>query len=451
MLHWQPGYVYPPVFYPPHYALGPLHILLYLAIAVVVGILTYRRPALGVGALIVCLPFAEARYAFDTSVTIPKAAFVGFVLALLWHRPSFAILRRPPMPLIAGAFGAVLGAIALSAAFALDKEPVLREFAKWLEYGILFVTVAVAFDNDADDRPIWASLIGIAILESVYGIAQLFVGAPSGVIVQHHILPRIAGSLEGPNQFAGWLNLIFPVLFARMLLHRSASLVVAVALSGAATALTLSRSGIVAAFVAITIVVAMSRPPKSIGLRLAGGGAVVLIVLIGAALMVGFEWHFFSLAEVPGPNHLGTRAILWSSAVELWQRSPILGIGAGNFQLDLGLVGHPDVRTHANSVYLQFLAETGVVGFAALLWLIYATIAPFVRRYSRRALVIGFAAANIAIVLHQIFDYLWFFPKVGGVWALLLGVAVAELLASREDAGAIPHVIRSREREPVPS
>jgi O-antigen ligase len=451
MLRWQPGYVYPPVFYPPHYALGPLHVLFYIAIAIAVGWLTYRRPALGVGALILCLPFAEARYAFGTSMTIPKAAFIGFVLALLWHRPSLAILRRPPMPLVMSAFGALLVAIALSATFALHEGPVLREFGKWLEYAVLFVTVAVAFDNDADDRPIWWSLIGIAIFESLYGIAQLFTGAPSGVIVQNHILPRIAGSLEGPNQFAGWLNLIFPVLFARALLHRSGWLVVAVALSGAATALTLSRSGIVAGFVGAAVVISMSRPPKSVGLRLAGGGAIVLAVLVGAALMVGFEWHFFTLAEVKVPNHLGTRAILWSSALALWQHSPILGVGAGNFQLDLGLVGHPDVRTHANSVYLQFLAETGVVGFAALLWLIYATIAPFVRRYSRRALVIGFAAANIAIVLHQIFDYLWFFPKVGGVWALLLGVAVAELLASRDDAGAIPHVIRSRRREPVPS
>lgn len=451
MLRWQPGYVYPPVYYPPHYTLGPLHVLLYLAIAAVVGFLTYRRPALGVGALIVCLPFAEARYAFGTSMTIPKAAFIGFVLALLWHRPSFAILRRPPMPLIMSAFVAVLSAIAISSAFALHRGPVLREFGKYLEYAILFAAVAIAFDNDADDRPIWWSLIGIAILESLYGIAQLFVGANSGVIVNHHILPRISASLEGPNQFSGWLNLVLPVLFARMLLHRSGWLVVAVALSGAATALTLSRSGIVAGFVAIAIVVAMSRPPKEVSMRLAGGGAVVIAVLIGAALMVGFEWHFFSLAEVPGPNHLGTRAILWSSAVTLWQHSPIVGVGAGNFQLDLGLVGHPDVRTHANSVYLQFLSETGLVGFAALLWLIYATIVPFVRRYSRRALVIGFAAGNIAIVLHQIFDYLWFFPKVGGVWALLLGIAVAELLASREDAGAIPHVIRSREREVVPS
>jgi len=438
VIRWQPGYVYPPVFHPPHYPLGPLHALFFVGVALVVGGLTLRRPALGIGALILCLPFAEARYLFGTSVTIPKAAFVGFVVALLVQRPALTVLRDRTAGMIVAAFACVLAAIAVSASAALHPGPVVREFAKYAEYGVTFVAVAVAFSNDPDDRPIWTALIGIAIAESLYGLAQLLIGAPSGMVVRGNILPRIAGSLEGPNQFAGWLNLIFPVLFARMLLHRDPWLVGAVILSGIATAFTLSRSGIVAGFIGAIIVIAMSRPPREVGVRLASGGAILLIALVGAGLMVGFEAHFFSLAEVPQPDHLGTRSILWSSALELWQRSPLTGVGAGNFELDLGMVGHPDVRTHANSVYLQFLAETGILGLAAVLFLIYASIAPFVQRYSRRALVIGVAAANIAIALHQIFDYLWFFPKVGGVWALLLGIGLVELLASREDVGMLP-------------
>ena len=440
MIQWQPGHVYPPVFYPPHYVLGPKHALVFLGIAIVVGWLTHRRPSLGIGALILCLPFAEARYLAGTSITIPKAAFAGFLIALALQRPLPAanVIARRPVTLILIGFIAVLAAIALSSAFALHRDPVFREFAKYLEYTVLFMAAAIAFHNDPDDRPIWWSLIGIAIFESLYGFTQLFFGAHSGVIVRHHVIPRIAASLEGPNQFAGWLNLIFPVLFARMLLHRNVWLVAAVVLSGIATAFTLSRSGIVAAFVAAAIVIVMTRPPRDVSVRLATGAAVLLIALVGIGLMVGFEWHFFSLAEVEGPNHLGTRAILWSSALELWKTSPLLGIGAGNFELDLGLVGHPDVHTHANSLYLQFLAETGILGLLAVLYLVRASIVPFVRRYSRRALVIGVAAANIAIALHQIFDYLWFYPKVGGFWALLLGIGVVELLASREDVGALP-------------
>jgi len=310
---------------------------------------------------------------------------------------------------------------------------------EWLiEHAVRPLAIAVAFASDPDDRPIWWSLIGIAIFESVYGMAQLLIGAPAGVVVRGQVLARIAGSLEGPNQFAGWLNLIVPILFARMLIHRDAWLVAATVLASIATVLTLSRSGIVAGLIGLVLVVVVTRPPKRVGLRLATTGAIIAAVLIGVGLMIGIEARFFSLAEASQPDHLGTRAILWSSAIELWKMSPLTGIGAGNFELDLGMVGHPEVRTHANSIYLQFLAETGIVGLAAILFLIYRSIATFARSYSRRPLVVGVFAANIAIALHQIFDYLWFYPKVGAFWCLLLGVGVVELIASRDDVGALP-------------
>jgi hypothetical protein len=51
---------------------------------------------------------------------------------------------------------------------------------------------------------------------------------------------------------------------------------------------------------------------------------------------------------------------------------------------------------------------------------------------------VGVFAATATIALHQIFDYLWFFPKVGVFWCLLLGIGVVELVASRDDVGIVP-------------
>jgi O-antigen ligase len=115
-----------------------------------------------------------------------------------------------------------------------------------------------------------------------------------------------------------------------------------------------------------------------------------------------------------------------------------VGIGAGNFEFDLGMVGHPEIRTHANSLYLQALSEMGLVGFAATLYLIWTVISTFARSFSRRPLLIGVFAANIALALHQVFDYLWFFPKVGIFWAILLAIGVIEVLAARNDVGPVP-------------
>jgi O-antigen ligase len=441
MIRWQPGYVYPPVWEPPHYVLGPLHALFYLAIAVAVGLLAYRRPSLGVGALIVCAPFAEARYIFDTSITVSKAALIGFVIALLVHRASLRVLAEKPVRAILLAFAAVLAAIVLSTLHAAHLDAVARELLKWIEYTAVFAAVVVGFALDPDDRPIWTALIAIGLFEVAAAVYELLFGAASGVIVAGHNVPRVAGTLEGPNQFAAWLNLLLPVLFARMLSDRNRWLIVAVALCTMAEVATLSRSGIVAALVGGAVVLLVTRPERRVGLSFAAGAAVVIAILVAAGLAFGLEARFFSVAEVPQPDHLGTRAILWAAAIDLWRTSPLIGIGAGNFEFDLGLVGHPEVHTHANSLYLQALSETGLVGLAATLYLIWSVIATFARSFSRRPLLIGVFAANIALALHQIFDYLWFFPKVGVFWAILLAIGVVEVLAARDDVGPVPEAV----------
>ncbi len=438
MIRWQPGYVYPPVFYPPHYTLGPLHALFFVAILIAVALLTYRRPALGVGALIVCAPFADARYFMGTSITVPKAALVGFVIALIVRRVPLAFFRERPVRMLLLAFAGVLAAIAISALAATHRDAVAREWLKWFEYALTFAAVIAGFASDPDDRPVWTALIAIGFFEFFEAVFQLFTGAASGVFVGGHNVPRVAGSLEGPNQFAGWLNLLLPVLFARLLTDRNPWLVGSVVLCTIAEAATLSRSGIVAAVVGAALVLVVTRPSRQVGFRFAFGGAIVAAILVTLGLSIGLEARFFSLAEVPQPDHLGTRAILWQSALDLWHRSPLVGIGAGNYEFDQAMVGHPEIQTHANSLYLQALSETGLIGFGATLFLIWTVMITFARSYSRRPLIIGIFAANVALALHQVFDYLWFFPKVGSFWAILLAIGVVEVVIARGDAGPVP-------------
>jgi O-antigen ligase len=438
MIRWQPGYVYPPVWEPPHYALGPLHVLFFVLLAIAVGLLTYRRPALGVGALILCAPFAEARYFMGTSITVSKAALIGFVIGLIVHRTSLRVLGEKPVRALLLAFAAILAAIVLSALRAQHEDAVVRELLKWIEYVAVFAAVVVGFAYDPDDRPVWTALIAIGLFEVAAAVHELLFGSSSGVIISGHNFPRVAGTLEGPNQFAGWLNLLLPVLFARLLRDRNPWLVAAVVLCALTELATLSRSGIVAALVAGAVVLVVTRPSRKVGLRFAAGAVVVAAILVTLGLAIGLEARFFSLAEVPQPDHLGTRAILWTAALDLWRTSPLVGIGAGNFEFDLGMVGHPEVHTHANSLYLQALSETGLIGFAATLFMIWTVIATFARSFSRRPLIIGVFAANIALALHQVFDYLWFFPKIGIFWAILLAIGVVEVLAARNDVGPVP-------------
>ena len=134
--------------------------------------------------------------------------------------------------------------------------------------------------------------------------------------------------------------------------------------------------------------------------------------------------RFFSTGEgLPGT--VGGRWELWRAAWRLWRQHPLLGIGAGNFELELGRAGLPGVRTHANSLFLQSLVEGGVPLLCAWLYTFGAAIVSFARGPFRQPLVAGALGAAIGLGLHHTVDFMIFFPKFGLMFwaAMALGAA----------------------------
>ena len=406
--------------------------LVYAVCAVAVALLTRRRPALGVAALLVLAPFDFARYAGPTTITTLKAGLVGMLLALTFSRPDLAAFRTFPVRVMLAAFAATLLAIALSAAHAQHLGAVVREAFKDGEYLLLFLGAVAAFATDPDDRPFWRMLEIAVTLVCISALAEYLVGAHSGIVVHGASFPRIAGALEGPNQLAGYLDVGLPVLVARALVHRDRTLVLVVALAAITDVLTISRSGIVGVALGVVVVLLVLRPLGGAAWRFAGVVAFVVAAGVALALRAGVPAGYFSLDQAPqAADHLANRSQLWHAAVELWRTSPVVGVGAGNYELDLAQAGLPNVRTHANSIYLQSLAETGILGLLATLGMFAVTIVTLGRSAVRRPLVVGALGATVALAAHQTFDDLFFFPKVATAYWLVVGVAVAEIAARR--------------------
>ena len=409
--------------------------LAYLVCAIVVGLLTRRRPAYGVAALLVLAPFDLARYVGPTTMTLLKAGLVGLLAALVLRGPDIAALRTAPVRAMLAAFALLLAAIALSLLHAGDRGAVLREGLKWVEYAVLFVGAAVAYATDPDERPFWRALELVVTLVALSALAEYALGAHSGMYIGGRLggayVPRIAGFLEGPNQLAGFFDVTIPVLVARALVHRDRTLVAVIALAAITDLGTLSRAGFCGAVIGVIVTVVMLRPGRAVAL-VGAGAAVIALAGVALALRAGVPAGYFSLAtQTQSSDHLGNRAELWQAAIALWRASPIVGVGAGNYELDLAQAGLVGVRTHANSLYLQSLAEGGIVGLAATLATLAITVLTLLRSAVRRPLVVGALGATSALAVHQIADYLVFFPKVGSVYWLVLGVAIAELAARR--------------------
>jgi O-antigen ligase len=109
----------------------------------------------------------------------------------------------------------------------------------------------------------------------------------------------------------------------------------------------------------------------------------------------------------------------WVAAIRMWELSPWLGVGPGNYA-----VVYPEVRLprweealgHAHNVYLNVLGESGLVGLAFFLALWVAVLVWVARRFVgwrrqgadwQAALAIGVIGVLVHLSVHNFFDNLF--------------------------------------------
>lgn len=125
------------------------------------------------------------------------------------------------------------------------------------------------------------------------------------------------------------------------------------------------------------------------------------------------------------------RLDLWGAALRLIASHPILGLGPDNFRhfygAELGLEGW-DERIQANNLYLEVLADFGIVGFAVFIWVLVEPLRSALLRLRALEAVDAYLALGIglgisAFLLHGMLDsFLAFTPTALLLW-LLLGLA----------------------------
>jgi len=261
-------------------------------------------------------------------------------------------------------------------------------------------------------------------------------------------VPRIASTLEGPNQFGAYLETVIPVLLSVLLfarLHRIAFIAGALLL-GLLTSdllLSFSRGAFWACAAGTVLVVAayiwtrrnadvhvLAALPKR-GAVVAASVALFVIPVAGAVLSPDALKHEF-LATPTATASMSVRGQLWSCADSLIASAPIFGVGAGNFadrNASCGLQLDAAWHGSANNWYLETAADLGFAGLALL--------AVFLGGMLLRArgtelwsdpIAVGAYGALLAIVLHGFVDDTMPFPKA----ALTFFIVIAMIPAMRE-------------------
>ena len=288
------------------------------------------------------------------------------LIFLAWNGLSFAWSEHP-----AAAFDA-LSRLALNA--------------------ILFLIVFTAIRTERDVmRVFWAFIIG-ASLATIVGVLTGSGPTPYGEAA------RISSGSDNANELAAVLVASTALATGLALISRRSPALRTVAfgaavLSLAGIVLTVSRSGLIALFVAAlaAVVFAGRWRPR--------------VLVISGLVIASAVFYFAFLAPETARQRVTTsqegghgREDIWRVGWRMVEAHPVRGVGAGNFSttsihyllIQPGLLRRSDfivdTQKVAHNAYLQAWAETGVIGLALFLGVILGLLAcslKAIRRFER--------------------------------------------------------------------
>ncbi len=326
--------------------------------------------------------------------------------------------------------------VLLSVMWAEQSAPVLDAVFRYLPNALLFLITYSAIRTR--EQALWligAFVIG-TLISAAYGMA---------VPTDPDAAERLSGAVGNANETAAALAAGSALAAALALALKEPVLRVAAAivvpLCVYSIFLTLSRGGLVALAAVLLAGIVMAgryRGPILI---------VTVIALLGS-------WGYFTVIAAPEArehiteNNGGTgRTDIWKVGWRMVEAEPVHGVGAGNFASssvhyliapgaivrDEFIVDTPKV---AHNMYLEILAELGMIGFALFIGIIgyalycaLAAVRGFVRQGDRQMEIVSRAlfVALIGLLVSDFFGSRQFSKQL---W-LLMSIAPALLALSR--------------------
>lgn len=435
-----------------------------------------------VGALLVLVVLTPLYFTTSLSdYNTPKLALVQVLTTLacaLWFTGMAVegrvyLIKSP----IYYALLAFMAANFISLFQAYNQPQGLETMFQYLCHFLLCLVVFNCVKAEGEGRAILWAVVGTASVISIIGLLQY-----------HHIydfhsewgLP--ISTLGNVTYVAEYLDVALPVALALALGGRGMGRYAA---GGAAflmlclVAVLGSRGGWIGVMVSAAVfvgawgwrgVIAGRRLLEGSALRVAVGIAVVAVLIVvvphipaGKGVTVGKvledRWAaIFQRSETAvrvQDESSRQRVLIWKDTLHMIRDRPLLGVGVGNFAYNLpkyasresaeslarmrAAVGMDLAAYQAHNGYLEVLAETGILGLAAFLWMFYAVCGMFyrlLRRYAHGetdALSVGLVAAAAATLVHALFSLNFQNPASASHFWIITGLAAVLERGGREE------------------
>lgn len=445
-----------------------------LLVGVILVVLIAIEPVVGLVITLAAGPLktliaTEAPY--DLPLDVGQIALAATIGAWFAHKTLHKPTRHLSLKAINPVFPPLLVFIFVSALSIIDAASTsagVRELLKWIEVALIAAITLDLIRSDARRLRwiVWAALAA-GTGHALIGLYEFFGGSGAdhlAITIAGRTFYRAFGSFGQPNPFAGFMGIGLTLALGTVwgsLRERAAIwqpvvyTVVAVLLAGALVA-SWSR-GAWMGVAAASMVMALFLPRNLWrGVLLVGGLALLFTVVWASGKLPGaiveritdFTDIATGLADVRGvdidtENYAEIeRFAHWQAAVSMAESRPWLGVGFGNYPVAYpahALMNWPEPLGHAHNYYLNTLAETGIIGLAAYLFMgaavVRLTIAVLRRRSIcawERGVALGLLGVWSHLAIHSVLDKLY----VNNVF-LHIGVLLGILAALHEDKTGI--------------
>jgi O-antigen ligase len=363
--------------------------------------------------------------------------FAGLVLAslagtgwLAWR--GFICKDRLPRSGLEWVFVAAVLAMLVSLAASPDpRQGVAR--VGWLVAYILLFYFFISLNNSGLNR--WGMLAGLitivglvlaqALAETLNWYMSWFAAAGSFTLPASQY--RFTGLLSSSNVLMALANLFVPALiYTQARTHRFGVRVLSgiwMVIYFMIVPFSSSRGGWLGLLVSLAAGTAFwawqARPWQALTKWSRRKQVIALVTGLVILASFGFLGMRFIRTFASDPTHgsdpFGSsgRDVFWAAALKIWQQSPVAGAGPGRFGFAYWNI-HPGVvpefwPVHAHNIFFQALAETGLVGFIALISVLVFLGIGIWRRYQNaespaKPWIAAFMAGLAGFLVQCLFD-----------------------------------------------
>lgn len=255
----------------------------------------------------------------------------------------------------------------LLGAYIVYIKPKLSDVIFYLSIGVLYSSI-IAVAQYLLQQSIGLWILGERTFSSMTpGIAQFNVCRPFSNVCT--LVMRSYATFPHPNVLGGFLAILVPLMIMELTSKQGITkfrkyiFAVAVILGIGALVLTFSRSAWAVGVLGMGGIYATQKSMKKYLLPFLLGTLVVLVVI---STSIGLQ-----------DESVVVRSQLNFAAIAQFFRSPLIGVGLGNFLIELPktLVSRQIYFLQpVHNIYLLILAETGVLGVGLFLWFVWMAL-----------------------------------------------------------------------------